>query len=84
MASDATYSAFRLPTQGRMMRRTIDGGVQDITTGKRTSIMLLPLNATTTGESLKLAFSYAPERKPMDIITSTSLDLINKLAVLLE
>lgn len=42
------------------------------------------LNATTTGESLKQSLNYAPERKPMDIVTPTSLDLVNKLAVLLE
>ena len=47
-------------------------------------VMLLPLNATTTGESLTQAFNYAPQRAPMNIITPTSLDLINKMAVLLE
>lgn len=86
--TDATYNAFRLPGDNRKMRRMSNGEVVDTTswTGgiANTSIVLLPLNATTTGESLKQAFSYAPERKPMDIVTPTSLDLINKLAVLLE
>ena len=46
--------------------------------------MLLPLNATTTGESLTQSLNYAPERAPMDVVTPTSLDLVNKLAVLLQ
>jgi hypothetical protein len=46
--------------------------------------MLLPLNATTTGESLKQSLNYAPDRAPMDVITPASLDLVNRLAVLLE
>lgn len=87
--SDATYNAFRLPAKGRMMRRMTDGGVEDITLGIATqdpwtTVLLLPLNATTTGESLKQSFNYAPERAPMDVVTPTSLDLVNKLAVLLE
>ena len=52
--------------------------------GLHTNIMLLPLNATTTGESLTQTLNYAPERAPMDVVTPTSLDLVNKLAVLLE
>jgi hypothetical protein len=49
-----------------------------------TYLMLLPLNATTTGESLKQSLNYAPDRAPMDVITPASLDLVNRLAVLLE
>ena len=74
-----------------MMRRMSDGEAVDTAKAYsyyppyyRTSVMLLPLNATTTGESLKQSLNYAPERKPMDIVTPTSLDLVNKLAVLLE
>ena len=80
--SDATYNAFRLPPH-RDWRRMGDGQVVGIG-GAYTYLMLLPLNATTTGESLKQSLNYAPERKPMDIVTPTSLDLVNKLAVLLE
>ncbi|MFN3731948.1 hypothetical protein [Comamonas testosteroni] len=87
--TDATYNAFRRPGDNHKMRRMSNGEVVDTTswTGgsvPRASIMLLPLNATTTGESLKQSFNYAPERKPMDVITSTSLDLVNKMAVLLK
>lgn len=88
--TDATYNAFRPPYHGRMLRRMSDGAVVDITTtlrhadGLHTNIMLLPLNATTTGESLTQTLNYAPERAPMDVVTPTSLDLVNKLAVLLE
>ena len=90
--SDATYNAFRLPLKGRWMRLTDDHGFQrdvtrspDITMSDPwTNVLLLPLNASTTGESLKQAFNYAPERAPMDVVTPTSLDLVNKLAVLLE
>ena len=80
--SDATYNAFRLPTH-RDWRRMSDGQVVGIG-GSYTYLMLLPLNATTTGESLKQSLNYAPERKPMDVVTPTSLDLVNKLAVLLQ
>lgn len=90
-ASDATYPAFREPARGRKMRSVHNGLVSDTTRqsaehfyADSTSVMLLPLNATTTGESLKQAFNYAPERAPMDIVTPTSLDLVNKLAVLLQ
>ncbi|GAD20539.1 hypothetical protein [Acidovorax sp. MR-S7] len=88
--SDATYNAFRLPLKERWMRLTDDHGFkrdvtrsQDITMSDPwTNLLLLPLNTTTTGESLKQAFNYAPERAPLDIVTTTSLDLVNKLAVL--
>ncbi|MBL8357184.1 MAG: hypothetical protein JNM01_20475 [Delftia acidovorans] len=80
--SDATYNAFRLPTH-RDWRRMSDGQVVGIG-GSYTYLMLLPLNATTTGESLTQSLNYAPERAPMDVVTPTSLDLVNKLAVLLE
>ncbi len=92
--TDATYNAFRQgdfnPHSGyRMMRRMSNGEVVDITSRtsgnvRKTSVMLLPLNATTTGESLKQSLNYAPERAPMDVVTPTSLDLVNRLAVLLE
>lgn len=87
--SDATYNAFRLPATGRTMRRMTDGAVEDTTLGTTmhdpwTSVLLLPLNATTTGESLKQSFNYAPERAPLDVVTTNSLDLVNKLAVLLQ
>ena len=89
--TDATYNAFRLAGKGHMMRRMSDGEAVDTAKAYsyyppyyRTSVMLLPLNATTTGESLKQSLNYAPERKPMDVVTPTSLDLVNKLAVLLE
>lgn len=80
--SDATYNAFRLPTT-HMWRRMSDGQLGG-ESGSYTFLMLLPLNATTTGESLTQSLNYAPERAPMDIVTPTSLDLVNKLAVLLE
>lgn len=80
--SDATYNAFRLPPH-RDWRRMSDGQVVGIG-GSYTYLMLLPLNANTTGESLKQSLNYAPERAPMDVVTPTSLDLVNKLAVLLE
>jgi hypothetical protein len=84
--SDATYHAFREPRIGRIVRRVSDGGTEDTTPIqgpiKLTTLMLLPLNATTTGESLKQSFNYAPERVPLDVITTTSHDLVNKLAVL--
>ena len=88
--TDATYNAFRPPYHGRMLRRMSDGAVVDITTtlrhadGLHTNIMLLPLSATTTGDSLAQSLNYAPERAPIDVVTPTSLDLVNKLAVLLE
>ncbi|MBN8557489.1 MAG: hypothetical protein LCH72_03130 [Proteobacteria bacterium] len=86
--SDATYNAFRLPITGRKMRRMSDGQVVDVTSSapglEHTNFMLLPLNATTTGESLTQTLNYAPQRKAMDVVTPTSLDLANKLAVLLE
>ncbi len=92
--TDATYNAFRsgdfdLYRGYRMMRRMSNGDVMDITSRtpggvRKTSIMLLPLNTTTTGESLKQSLNYAPERAPMDVITPASLDLVNRLAVLLE
>ncbi len=89
--TDATYSAFRRAGKGNMMRRMSDGAVVDTATAYsyyppyyRTSVMLLPLNATTTGESLTQTLNYAPQRKAMDVVTPTSLDLANKLAVLLE
>ncbi|WP_156909246.1 hypothetical protein [Ottowia thiooxydans] len=89
LMSDATYNAFRLPVKEHKMRRMSDGAVVDTALQKidenyATSLMLLPLNTTTTGASLKQAFNYAPERAPMDIVTPTSLDLVNKLAVLLQ
>jgi hypothetical protein len=85
--TDATYNAFRQPTHGRKMRRMSDGAVVDVThwtlgNGALTSVMLLPLNTTTTSESLTQGLNYAPQRTPMDVVTSTSLDLANKLAVL--
>ena len=87
--TDATYNAFRQPTHGRKMRRMSDGAVEDTThwtlgNGALTSVMLLPLNTTTTSESLTQGLNYAPQRAPMDVVTPTSLDLVNKLAVLLE
>lgn len=92
--TDATYNAFRsgdfdLYRGYRMMRRMSNGDVVDITSRtpggvRKTSIMLLPLNATTTGEGLKQSLNYAPDRAPMDVITPASLDLVNRLAVLLE
>ena len=84
------YSAFRPrnnPSARRMVRRMDNGSVVDVAQdmpGGEAYVMLLPLNATTTGESLTQAFNYAPQRAPMNIITPTSLDLINKMAVLLE
>ena len=80
--SDATYNAFRLPTH-RDWRRMSDGQVVGIG-GSYTYLMLLPLNTATTGESLKQTLNYAPDRAPMDVVTPTSLELVNKLAVLLE
>lgn len=92
--TDATYNAFRsgdfdVHRGYRMMRRMSNGEVVDITSRtpggvRKTSVMLLPLNTTTTGESLKQSLNYAPDRAPMDVITPTSLDLVNRLAVLLE
>jgi hypothetical protein len=80
--SDATYNAFRLPL-GRRWWRMSDG--QPVNSAVLpTYLMLLPLNATTTGESLKQSLNYAPDRAPMDVITPASLDLVNRLAVLLE
>ena len=90
---EATYNAFRrFPTGSskdmqRKMRRMSDGEVVSLDEhegGPQPYLMLLPLNATTAGENLKQAFNYAPERTPMNIVTTTSLDLVNKLAVLLE
>ena len=70
------------------MRRMSNGEAVNITStaedSARAFVMLLPLNTTTTGESLKETFNYAPQRKPMDVVTPTSLELINKMAVLLE
>ena len=92
-ASDATYPAFRESVVvGHWMRRISDG--ERVDTTKRwnndynydamSAFMLLPLNANTTGESLKQAFNYAPERQPNDIVGASSLDLINKMAVILQ
>ena len=87
---NSAYGAFKPgsnPATQRLVRRMSDGTVVDIAQeipGGEDYVMLLPLNETTTGESLKQAFNFAPERAPMDIVTSTSLDLVNKLAVLLE
>ena len=78
--SDATYNAFRLPSN-HTWRRLSDGQLVG-QNGSYTLLMLLPLNATTTGERLKESFNYAPERAPLDVVTTTSLDLVNKLAVL--
>ena len=91
-ASDATYPAFREPELGRKMRRMSDGQVVDTTTrwnvdynyDVMASVMLLPLNADTTGQSLQKAFNYAPERQARDIVGDSSLDLINKMAVILQ
>lgn len=80
--SDATYSAFRWPNDHRW--RNLSDGRLVGETGSYTLLMLLPLNATTTGESLKQSLNYAPERTPLDVVTPTSLELVNKLAVLLE
>ncbi|MGB3067061.1 MAG: hypothetical protein WBC18_00870 [Ottowia sp.] len=80
--SDATYSAFRWPNK-HTWRNLSDGQLVG-ETGSYTLLMLLPLNATTTGESLKQSLNYAPERTPLDVVTPTSLELVNKLAVLLE
>ena len=89
---DATYPAFRPHSGPRMARRIDNGAVEDVAPKLRgqtmlpseVHVMLLPLNATTTGESLKQSLNYAPERTPLDVVTPTSLDLVNKLAVLLE
>ena len=86
--TDATYNAFRPHGGNRKMRRMSNGEAVNITStaedSARAFVMLLPLNTTTTGESLKETFNYAPQRKPLDVVTPTSLELINKMAVLLE
>ena len=88
--SDATYSAFRASMLNRYMYETSTGVRKDTAqktadnTTFKTSLVLLPLNASTTGESFKQAFNYAPERQPMDIVTTSSLDLVNKMAVFLQ
>ena len=91
-ASDATYSAFREPELGRVMRRVSDGQLirinqhwnGDSNYPFMATIMLLPLNANTTGQSLQKAFNYAPERQAGDIVGASSLDLINNMPVILQ
>jgi len=88
--ADASYSAFRPrnnPSARRLVRRMDTGAIVDIAQdmpGGEAYVMLLPLNAMTGGDSLTHAFNYAPERSALDIVSPSSLDLINKLAVLLE
>jgi hypothetical protein len=69
------------------MRNTSTGNLEDTAarwSGTRTSLVLLPINSNTTGESLKESFNYAPERATESIIDNNSLDLINKHAFLLK
>lgn len=83
--TDATYNAFRLPTEEHWMRNTATGNLEDTAgrwSGTVTSLVLLPINSNTTGESLKTSFSYAPERSTESIIDNNSLDLMNKRALL--
>ena len=85
--TDATYNAFRLPAAEHWMRNTSTGNLEDTAgrwSGTRTAFVLLPINTTTTGESLKESFNYAPERATESIIDNNSLDLINKHAFLLK